>query len=90
MAGGARFAGPGRPAPRRSGEAAGPGRQANQGDIAMGVLQGKVAVITGAGNGIGRSHALAFAREGARVVVNEDQGLTGSESSPLHQHYRLC
>ena len=34
----------------------------------------KVVVITGAGNGIGRSHALAFAAEGASVVVN-DAGL---------------
>src|ERR1700760_1044713 len=37
----------------------------------MGVLDGRVAVITGAGNGIGREHALLFAREGARVVVND-------------------
>jgi NAD(P)-dependent dehydrogenase (short-subunit alcohol dehydrogenase family) len=37
----------------------------------MGLLEGKVAVITGAGNGIGRATALAFAREGARVVVND-------------------
>ena len=37
----------------------------------MGLLDGKVAIITGAGGGIGRSHALAFAREGARVVVND-------------------
>jgi NAD(P)-dependent dehydrogenase (short-subunit alcohol dehydrogenase family) len=37
----------------------------------MGCLQGKVAVITGAGGGIGRAHALLFAREGARVVVND-------------------
>lgn len=37
----------------------------------MGCLEGKVAVITGAGNGIGRSHALYFAAEGARVVVND-------------------
>jgi len=37
----------------------------------MGLLDGKVAVITGAGGGIGRAHALAFAREGARVVVND-------------------
>ena len=37
----------------------------------MGLLDGKVAIVTGAGNGIGRSHALLFAREGAKVVVND-------------------
>ena len=37
----------------------------------MGLLQGKVAVITGAGGGIGREHALAMAKEGAAVVVND-------------------
>src|SRR5919206_4196326 len=37
----------------------------------MGVLEGRVAVITGAGGGIGREHALLFAREGAKVVVND-------------------
>ncbi len=37
----------------------------------MGLLDGKVAVITGAGHGIGRATALLFAREGARVVVND-------------------
>ena len=37
----------------------------------MGVLEGKVAAITGAGRGIGRGEALLFAREGARVVVND-------------------
>ena len=37
----------------------------------MGVLDGKVAVITGAGRGIGRGEALLFASEGARAVVND-------------------
>ncbi len=37
----------------------------------MGSLEGRVALITGAGRGIGREHALLFAREGARVVVND-------------------
>lgn len=37
----------------------------------MGVLDGRIAAITGAGNGIGRQHALLFAREGAKVVVND-------------------
>ncbi|HOZ31379.1 MAG TPA: SDR family NAD(P)-dependent oxidoreductase [Tabrizicola sp.] len=32
---------------------------------------GQVAVVTGAGAGLGRSHALALARDGARVVVND-------------------
>jgi NAD(P)-dependent dehydrogenase (short-subunit alcohol dehydrogenase family) len=36
-----------------------------------GMLDGKVAIITGAGRGLGRSHALEFARHGARVVVND-------------------
>ena len=37
----------------------------------MGLLEGKVAVITGAGGGIGREHALAMAKEGAAIVVND-------------------
>ncbi|MCU1374177.1 MAG: dehydrogenase, short-chain alcohol dehydrogenase like [Actinomycetia bacterium] len=37
----------------------------------MGSLDGRVAIITGAGRGIGREHALLFAAEGAQVVVND-------------------
>jgi len=37
----------------------------------MGALEGRVAIITGAGRGIGREHALLFAAEGAKVVVND-------------------
>jgi len=37
----------------------------------MGLFDGKVCIITGAGNGLGRAHALAFAREGAKIVVND-------------------
>lgn len=45
----------------------------------MGALEGKVAVITGAGRGIGREHALLFAREGAAVVVNDLGGSNAGE-----------
>src|ERR671935_3167862 len=37
----------------------------------MGALEGRVAIITGAGRGIGREHALLYAQEGAKVVVND-------------------
>ena len=37
----------------------------------MGLLDGKIAVVTGSGGGIGREHALALAKEGAALVVND-------------------
>ncbi len=48
----------------------------------MGALDGRIAIITGAGRGIGREHALLFAAEGAKVVVNDFGGaLDGSAST---------
>ena len=54
-------------------------------------LSGKVAIVTGAGRGIGREHALALARAGARIVVN-DLGASitgeGADEGPAHDVVR--
>ena len=54
----------------------------------MGTLDGRIAIITGAGRGIGREHALLFAQEGARVVVNDLGGAidgSGDDRTPAQQ-----
>lgn len=53
-----------------------------------GILEGRVAIVTGAGRGLGREHALELARQGAKVVVN-DYGVSlageGTQDTPAHE-----
>ena len=54
----------------------------------MGICEGRVCIVTGAGRGIGKEHALMLASEGAKVVVNDIGGSldgTGTSASPAQE-----
>jgi NAD(P)-dependent dehydrogenase (short-subunit alcohol dehydrogenase family) len=56
----------------------------------MGSLDGRVAIITGAGRGLGRAHALLFAAEGSRVVVNDVADDDGDSAEEVAAEIRAC
>jgi short-subunit dehydrogenase len=50
-------------------------------EMFMGMLDGKVAIVTGSGHGIGRGHAMELAKHGAKVVINDLGGSVTGEGS---------